>query len=80
MTITDIEICNTGSTAASFYVSFVPSGGTAGANNAIFYNAPIGGRTTVQWTGNQVLGPSTTVQAYASSNAISFMISGGPGA
>ena len=80
MTITDIEICNTGATTATFYVSFVPSGGTAGANNAIFYKAPIPSYTTVQWTGNQVLGAGSTVQAYASSNAISIMISGGPGA
>jgi hypothetical protein len=80
MTINDIEICNTDTAPATFYISFVPSGGTAGANNALFYAAPIAGRTTVQWTGSQVLAPSTTVQAYASSNNVSFMISGGPGA
>lgn len=80
MTITDIEICNTGATSATFYVSFVPSGGTAGANNAVFYAAPINGRMTVQWTGNQVLTAGSTVQGYASSNAVSIMISGGPGA
>jgi hypothetical protein len=80
MTITDIEICNTGSSAASFYVSFVPSGGTAGANNAIFYNAPIKGYTTVQWLGTTVLAAGSTVQAYASSNSVSITISGGPGA
>ncbi len=80
MTITDIEICNANATGANFYISFVPSGGTAGANNALFYNAPINGRTTVQWTGGQVLKPGSTVQAYATSNSVSFLISGGPGA
>jgi hypothetical protein len=80
MTITDIEICNTSNTAATFYVSFVPSGGTAGANNALFYAAPISANTTVQWTGTQVLAASSTVQGYASSNAVTIMISGGPGA
>lgn len=80
MTISDIEICNTGNTTATFYVSFVPYGGTAGANNALFYAAPIPAKTTVQWTGSQVLAPSTSVQAYASANTVSFMISGGPGA
>lgn len=80
MTIKDIEICNTGATTAVFYISFVPSGGTAGANNAIFYNAPIPGYTTVQWLGETVLAASSSVQGYASSNAISFTISGGPGA
>lgn len=80
MTITDIEICNTGNTTATFYISFVPSGGTAGANNALFYAAPILPNSTVQWTGTQVLAASSTVQGYASSNAVSIMISGGPGA
>lgn len=80
MTVTDIEICNTGATPAVFYISFVPSGGTAGANNALFYAAPIPGNSTVQWTGAQVLAPSSTVQGYASSNAVSIMIAGGPGA
>lgn len=80
MTITDIEICNTGNTTATFYISLVPSGGTAGANNALFYAAPILPNSTVQWTGTQVLAPSSTVQGYASSNAVSIMISGGPGA
>jgi hypothetical protein len=80
MTINDIEICNTGATPAIFYVSFVPSGGTAGANNALFYAAPIPGNSTVQWTGSQVLAASSTVQGYASSNAVTIMISGGPGA
>lgn len=80
LTITDIEICNTGNATATFYISFVPSGGTAGANNALFYAAPIPGNSTVQWTGTQVLAASTTVQGYASSNAVTIMISGGPGA
>lgn len=80
MTITDIEICNTGNTTATFFISFVPSGGTAGANNALFYSAPIAPNSTVQWTGAQVLAASSTVQGYASSNSVSIMISGGPGA
>lgn len=80
MTITDIEICNTGNATATFYISFVPSGGTAGANNALFYAAPILPNSTVQWTGTQVLAASSTVQGYASANTVSIMISGGPGA
>lgn len=80
MTIKDMEICNTGATTATFYISFVPSGGTAGANNAVFYKAPIPAYSTVQWTGETVLAAGSTVQGYASSNAVSITISGGPGA
>ena len=60
MAISDIEICNTSATPATFYVSLVPSGGTAGASNAVFYAAPINGNTTVQWTGFQVLTAGAT--------------------
>lgn len=79
MAIVDIEICNTGSTTATFYISLVPSGGTAGASNALFYAAPINGYSTVQWTGQQVLAAGGSVQAYASSSAVTIKVGGGPG-
>lgn len=78
-TITDIEICNTGATAATFYIALVPSGGTANASTSLFYNAPIPAYTTVQWSGNQVLGAGGTVQGYASTSAVTIKVSGAPG-
>lgn len=78
-TITDIEICNTGSTTATFYIALVPSGGTANASTSLFYNAPIPPYTTVQWTGNQVLAAGGTVQGYASSTSVTIKVSGAPG-
>ena len=79
LTLTDIEICNTGTTAATFYVSLVPQGGTAGAGNALFYAAPISPKMTVQWTGQQIIASGGSVQAYASSADVTIMISGSPG-
>jgi hypothetical protein len=79
MAIVDIEICNTSATPATFYISLVPSGGTAGASNALFYAAPINGNTTVQWTGQQVLAAGGFVAAYASASTVSFKVGGGPG-
>lgn len=79
LTLTDIEICNTGSSAQTFYISLVPPGGTAGTGNALFYAAPISQKMTVQWTGQQVLAAGSTVQAYASSADVTIMISGSPG-
>lgn len=79
MAIVDIEICNTSSVPATFYISLVPPGGTAGADNAIFYAAPINGNTTVQWTGQQVLQAGGFVAAYASSSAVTIKIGGGVG-
>jgi len=79
MAIVDIEICNTSATPATFYVSLVPKGGTAGASNALFYAAPINGNTTVQWTGQQVLAAGGFVAAYASASTVTFKVGGGPG-
>jgi len=74
--LTDIEICNTTSTAGTFTIYLVPSGGTASQSNAIFYVAPIGGNTLVQWTGQQSLGAGYTIQALASATTITIKPSG----
>lgn len=78
-TLRDIEICNTTTAPATFTIYLVPAGGTASASNAMFYNAPINGLTTVQWTGQQVLGAGGTIQASASATTVTIMISGGQG-
>jgi len=74
--LTDIEICNTTSTAGTFTIYLVPSGGTASQANALFYAAPIGGNTLVQWTGQQSLGAGYTIQALASATTITIKPSG----
>lgn len=79
MAIVDIEVCNTSSSPATFYISLVPAGNIADATNALFYNAPINGNTTVQWTGNQVLTAGSFVAAYASSSDVTIKIGGAPG-
>ena len=74
--LTDIEICNTTSTAGTFTIYLVPSGGTASQSNALFYAAPIGGNTLVQWTGQQSLAAGYTIQALASATTITIKPSG----
>lgn len=76
LTLTDIEICNTGSSPQTFYIALVADGDTAGTTNALFYAAPIYSKMTVQWTGQQIVGSNGTVQAYASSADVVIMISG----
>jgi hypothetical protein len=73
----DIEICNTSTAPATFTIYLVPSGGTASAANAIFYNAPINGSTTVQWSGEQILDAGSTIQASASATTVTIMVAGG---
>lgn len=79
MAIVDIEVCNTASSPATFYISLVAPGNIADATNALFYNAPISGNTTVQWTGKQVLTAGSFVAAYASSSDVTIKIGGAPG-
>lgn len=76
-TLTDIEICNASSSASSFSIYFVASGGTAGTTNALFYNAPINANTTVQWTGSTALSTGSTIQASSASGNVTIKISGG---
>lgn len=75
--IAEIDICNGNATAASFYIHLIPSGGTASTSNALFYNAPINGYTTVQWTGSFALRPGDFIQVKASTTGITFNVSGG---
>jgi hypothetical protein len=76
-TLTDIEICNSSASATTFSIYLVPSGGSAGASNALFGTAPIPGRTTVQWTGSTALSADSTIQAVAGTTDVSIKISGG---
>ena len=76
-TLTDIEICNASATASTFSIYLVASGGTPGTTNALFYNAPINGNTTVQWTGSTALSASSTIQASSGSGNVVIKISGG---
>ena len=76
-TLTDIEICNASASASSFSIYLVASGGTAGTTNALFYNAPINGNTTVQWTGSTALSAGSTIQASSASGNVTIKISGG---
>ena len=77
--IVDMEICNTGTSPATFSICLVPQGEAADASTAVFYDAPIPGNTTVQWTGQQVLLAGGSVQSKASTTAVSIKIGGGPG-
>jgi hypothetical protein len=74
--VTDITVCNTAASPATFSVCIVPSGGTAGAGNALFFDAPIPGNTTVQWTGSQFMQAGGFISAKASATTVSFTIGG----
>jgi hypothetical protein len=72
-----INICNTATSSATFSLYIVPSGGSASASNAIFYNCPIPANTTTLWTGTLVIPASGTLQGNASAATVTFSIAGG---
>ena len=75
--VKDITIVNTTAASISVYVSLVPSGGTAGAANAIFYANALPANTTVQWTGSQIMDSGGTIQVKASATGCTISATGG---
>ena len=79
--VKNIDICNTNGSTARFYIHLIPKpttgAPTADVANALFYNAPINGNTTVQWTGSEILTPGDIIQIKASTSGIAITITGG---
>lgn len=75
--VKDMDIVNTTAASIDVYVSFVPSGGTAGTSNAIFYASPLPAYTTLQWCGSQILNAAETIQVKASASGCTITVSGG---
>jgi hypothetical protein len=72
-----IDFCNTTATPVYVYMSVVPSGGTAGTSNSIFYNTAIPAYSTLQWCGTQVMNEGGTIQIKASALGVTATASGG---
>ena len=75
--VKQMDIVNTSATACTFYVHIVSSGGAVGVSNAIFYNAPIAGNTTLQWSGVEVMNANDFIQIKASAATCTITASGG---
>jgi hypothetical protein len=75
--IKEISVVNTTGSAATFDVYLVPSAGTAGTTNALFYQQPLGAKETLQWNGLQVLDAGQTIQVKASVTGLTVVASGG---
>lgn len=75
--LVDLNICNTTASPIGIYVSMVPSAGTAGTTNAIFYNASLPAYSTVQWTGSIAMAAGDTLQVKGSAAGCTITVSGG---
>jgi hypothetical protein len=77
--VKDITIVNTTAASIGIYVHLVPSSGSVGTSNAIFYNNALPGYTTVQWNGIQIMNPGDNIQVKSSATGCTVTISGGQG-
>jgi len=60
----------------TYRIFLVPSAGTAGTANALFYEFPIDSKENIQWTGTQILNAGDTIQIQASGSGITITASG----
>jgi hypothetical protein len=75
--VKEISVVNTTAATATFDIYLVPSAGTAGTTNALFYQQPLAAKETLQWNGLQVLNAGQTIQVKASATGLTVVASGG---
>jgi hypothetical protein len=75
--VKDINICNTTATSLTVSVYLVPSGGTAGTGNALFYEWLLYPRDLYRWQGVQVMNVGDRIQVSASASGATITVSGG---
>ena len=74
--VNDITISNATTSAISFKLHLVPSGGSVADSNMFIPNVSIPGNTFIQWTGTQTLNPADFIQGIASASGITISITG----
>jgi hypothetical protein len=74
--VKDLNICNTTGGALTVNVHLVPSGGTAGTDNAILYGTAMGVNAVYRWTGVQIMNAGGTIQVKGSATGLTITASG----
>jgi hypothetical protein len=74
--VKNLDIVNTSAGTLTYRVFLVPSAGTAGTSNALFYDFSIDTKENIQWTGTQILNAGDTIQIQASGTGITITASG----
>lgn len=75
--VKSLDLCNTGSAQVQVYVHLVPASGSATTSNALLYNIPIPGYSTLQWCGAQIMDAGGTIQVKASATGCTLTATGG---
>jgi hypothetical protein len=74
--VKNLDIVNTSAGPLTYRVFLVPSAGSAGTGNALFYDFLIDTKENIQWTGTQILNAGDTIQIQASGAGITITASG----
>lgn len=74
--VIDITISNTTTSAVSFKLHLVPSGGSVADSNMFIPNVSIPGNTLIQWSGTQTLNPADFIQGISSATGVTIRITG----
>jgi len=75
--VSTLTVCNTSTNDTTFRVFVVPSGGTAGSSNAIFYDGDLVANSTISFTLGLTLGAGDFVSVRTSTaGAVSFQAFG----
>lgn len=71
-----IVICNTGATATTIRLYHVQSGGSAGTDNALYYDLQIPGRDTFVANIAEVMATGDKITVYSDNGNATFRLSG----
>lgn len=74
--VKSMTLCNTTSGAITFNFHLIPSGGTAGTDNALFYGSSIAPNTTIQWDGVQIMNDGDSLYLSADVVGLTITVSG----
>lgn len=74
--IKDMEVCNTTGAAITVTVNVVPTGGSAGTSNAVFFQMSIPANQTLHWTGTIVMNAGDFISTAASATGLTLTVSG----
>lgn len=75
--VKDMDICNTTPADLTVRVFLVPSAGAPSTANALMYDIPVPAKSTLQWSGSQILHAGDMIQVFASGNGVTIIASGG---
>ena len=73
----NINVCNTTSGALTIFISIVPTLGTAGTANALYYGYTIAANSILSWNGVQIMNPGDTLQVKSTTTGLTIIASGG---